>query len=120
MCKTHYSPCTELEQLTGKFLYLVIINHNNTLRYIERLASIKTKNKKLEKLIQNYTPASKNKVPIINLSNYELSYTECKELEMVFYLEYSFVDKNTWLKQQLAINMETVSHSPIKYNEKNI
>ena len=118
MCKTHYSPCTELDQLTGKFLYLVIINHNNTLRYIERLASIKTKNKKLKKLIRNYTPASKNKVPIINLSNYELSYTECKELEMG--LEYSFVDKNTWLKQQLAINMETVSHSAIKYNEKNI
>ena len=26
-CKKHYSHCTELRQLTGKFLYLVIINH---------------------------------------------------------------------------------------------
>ena len=26
-CKKHYSLSTELKQLTGKFLYLVIINH---------------------------------------------------------------------------------------------
>ena len=34
-------------------------------------------------------------------------------------LKYSFVDKNKWLKQQLAVNMETVSHSAIKYVENN-
>ena len=42
---------------------------------------------------------------------------ERKELEMG--LEYSFVDKNKRLKQQLAVNMETVSHSAIKYVENN-
>ena len=34
-------------------------------------------------------------------------------------LGYKFVDKNKWLKQQLAINMETVSHSATKYVEDN-
>ena len=33
--------------------------------------------------------------------------------------EYKFVDKNKWLKQQLAVNMETVSHSSTKYVEDN-
>ena len=117
LCKKHYSLCTELKQLTGKFLYLVIINHINTLQYKERLASIKTKNKKLKKLIQNNTSASKYKVPIINLSNYELSGIERKELEMG--LEYSFVDKGKRLKQQLAVNMETISNSAIKCVEDN-
>ena len=50
-CKIHYSLCTELEQLTGKFLELLIINHINTLQYKERLASIKTKKRKLKKLV---------------------------------------------------------------------
>ena len=35
LCKRHYSLCTELKQLTGKFLYLVIINHINTLQFKE-------------------------------------------------------------------------------------
>ena len=30
-----------------------------------------------------------------------------------------FVDKNKWLKQQLSVNMETVSHSATKYVEDN-
>ena len=116
MCKKH-SFCTELKQLTGKFLYLVIINHINALQYKDQLVSIKTKNKKLKRLIQNTTPVSKYKVPIINLSNYELSDTEHKQLEMG--LEYSFRDKNKCLKQQLAVNMETVSYSGTEYVEDN-
>ena len=34
-------------------------------------------------------------------------------------LEYSFVEKNKRLKQKLAVNMETVSHSAIKCVENN-
>ena len=34
-------------------------------------------------------------------------------------LEYRFVDKNQWLKQQPAVNMETFSNSPTKYVEGN-
>ena len=117
MCKKHYSLCTELKQLTGKLLHLAIINHINALKYKERLVLLKTKNKKLKRLIQNNTPVSKYKAPIINLSNYELSDIERKELEIG--LEYSFVDKNERLKQQLAVNMETVSHSATKYVEDN-
>ena len=116
-CKKHYSLYTEFKQLTGKFLYLVIINNINALQYKERLVSIKTKNRKLKRLIQNNTTVSNQKVPITNLSNYELSDIERKELEMG--LEYSFVDKNKRLKQQLAVNMETVSHSATKYVEDN-
>ena len=117
LCQKYYSLCTELIQLTGKFLYLVVINHINTLQYKERLASIKTKNQKLKKLIRNNKSASKYKVPITNLSNYELSDIERKELEMG--LEYSFVHKNKRLKQQLAVNMETISHSATKCVEDN-
>ena len=116
-CKKHLSLCTELKQLTGKFLYLVIINYINTLQYKERLASVKTKNKKLKKLIQNNTSASQYKVLIINLSNYELSDIERKELEMG--LEYSFVDKSKRLKQQHVVNMEKISNSAIKCTEDN-
>ena len=47
------------------------------------------------------------------MSNYELSDIEHKELELG--LEYSFMDKNERLKQQLAVIMETVSHSVAKY-----
>ena len=67
--------------------------------------------------MQNNTSSSKYKVPIINLSNYELSDIECKELEMG--LEYSFVDKGKRLKQQLAVNMETITNSAIKCVEDN-
>ena len=35
LCKKHYSLCTELKQLTGRFLYLVVINYINTLQYKE-------------------------------------------------------------------------------------
>ena len=34
-------------------------------------------------------------------------------------LEYSFVDKSKRLKQQFAVNMETISNSAIKYVEDN-
>ena len=54
---------------------------------------------------------------MLKLSNYDLSDVERKELEMG--LEYSFVDKNKRLKQQLAVNMETVSLSATKYVEGN-
>ena len=34
-------------------------------------------------------------------------------------LEYNIVDKNKWLKQQLAVNIEKFPHSAIKYDEDN-
>ena len=117
LCNKHYPLSAELKQLTGKFLYLLIINHINTSQHKERLPWIKAKNKKLKKLIQNNTPVSKYKVPIINLSNYELSDIERKELEMG--LEYSFVDKSKRLKQQHVVNMEKISNSAIKCTEDN-
>ena len=65
--------------------------------------SAKTKNYKLKQLIQ--TPMSNYKVPIINLSDYNLSETERKQLQLG--LEYSFINKNQDLKKNHAANLET-------------
>ena len=68
--------------------------------------SFKTKNHKLARLIQAKTPMPNYRVPIINLSDYELSEVECKQLQLG--LEYSFVNKNRDLKKNLAANLETL------------
>ena len=67
--------------------------------------SFKTKNHKLARLIQVETPMSNYRVPIINLSDYELSEVEHKQLQLG--LEYSFVNENRDLKKNLAANLET-------------
>ena len=69
--------------------------------------SFKTKNHKLARLIQAKTPLSNYRVPIINLSDYELSEVERKRLQLG--LEYSFVNKNRDLKKKLAANLETLA-----------
>ena len=94
--------------VTGRFLYIVIANHINTLQYNERICSFKSKNNKLKRLIQAKSPQSNFKVPILNLSLEKLSVKERKQLEIG--LQFSFVDKNKHLKKQLAVNCETLSH----------
>ena len=44
--------------------------------------SFKTKNYKLKRQIQTKTPKSNYKVPIMNLSAYNLSQTEWKQLQL--------------------------------------
>ena len=62
---------------------------------------------KLARLIHAKTPMSNYRVLIINLSNYELSEAERKQLKLG--LEYSFVNKNRDLKKNLAANLETLA-----------
>ena len=50
---------------------------------------------------------SNYRVPIINLSDYELSELERKQLQLG--LEYSFVNKDRNLKKNLAANLETLA-----------
>ena len=50
---------------------------------------------------------SNYKVPIINLSDYNLSEIERKQLQLG--LEYSFVNKYRDLKKNLAANLETTA-----------
>ena len=59
------------------------------------------------RLIQAKTPLSNYRVPIINLSDYDLSEVERKQLQLG--LEYSFVNKNRDLKKNLAANLETLA-----------
>ena len=77
---------------------------NNTTK---RMDSFKTKNHKLARLVQAKNPMSNYRVPIINLSDYQLSEVEHKQLQLG--LEYSFVNKNRDLKKNLAVNLETLA-----------
>ena len=56
---------------------------------------------------------SKFKVPIVNLSSYDLSELERKQLHIG--LEYSFVDKPKHLKKSTAANFKIVSHRVSEY-----
>ena len=98
----------KLKQVTGQLLYTSIINYIHMTQYQERINSIKPKSYKLKQLTFEKTPPSKFKVPIVNLSSYDLSESERKQLHLG--LEYSFVDKSKYLKKNIAANFESVSH----------
>ena len=72
----HPSLQDKLKQLAGKSSYTSIINYIHLTQYPERVNSFKTKSNKLKRLILDKTPTSKFKVPIVNLSSYNLSDTE--------------------------------------------
>ena len=63
----HYVLKDKLKQVTGQLLYISITNYNHKAQYHERINSISEK-----------TPPSKFKVPIVNLSSYDLSELERK------------------------------------------
>ena len=71
------------------------INNISTTTYFnnatKRKDSFETKNYKLKRLIQTKTPMSNYKVPIINLSVYNFSEIERKQLQLG--LEFSFIMK---------------------------
>ena len=77
-------------------------------QYDERINSIKSKSYILKRFLSEKTPPSKFKVPIVNLSSYDLSELERKQLHLG--LEYSFVDKSKHLKKNISANFEIVSH----------
>ena len=73
----------------------------------ERFQSLKTKNKKINNLRSNQQdkPVSYS-VPIINLTDVILSEKEISVLK--FGLHHSFVDKNKYIKQNLAAEFESL------------
>ena len=98
----------KLKQETGQLLQTSIINYIHTTQYHERINSIKSKSDKLKRLNCEKTPRSKFKVPIFNVSSYDLPELEPKQLHLG--LEYSLVDKPKHLKKNIASNFEIVSH----------
>ena len=97
----------KLKDECGTLLIAAVLRHISAIQQKERMDSFKTKNHKLARLIQAKTPLPIYRVPIINLSDYELSEVERKQLQLG--LEYSFVNKNRDLKKNLAANLETLA-----------
>ena len=104
----HYVLKEEIKQVTVQLLYTSIINYIHMTQYHERINSLKSKSHKSKRLIYDKTPPSIFKVHIVNLSSYNLSESERKQLHLG--LEYSFVHKPKHLKKSIAANFETVSH----------
>ena len=74
--------------------------------------SFKTKNQKIVNFIKRkIKPCNINyySVPIINLSDYNLSSQETQQLKLS--LDYCFVDKNKDVRRFLAANMESLADS---------
>ena len=103
----HHYIMIKLKDKCGTLLISAVLRHISTIQQKERMVSFKTKNHKLVRLIQAKTPLSNYRVPIINLSDYDLSEVERKQLQLG--LEYSFVNKNRDLKKNLAANLETLA-----------
>ena len=91
----------------GKTFCNIITNHiMNRLRE-SRMLSLKTKNKKLRRLIElKQPPPQYDQVPIVNLTKYVLSTVERSQLELG--LEYSFINKSENQRRFLAANLESI------------
>ena len=75
----------------------------------ERLESFRTKNKKFFNLTKRKTKENVDyKVPIINLSNYQLNENEYNQLKMG--LNHCFINKDKNLKNHIAANMESIAY----------
>ena len=75
----------------------------------ERLESFRTKNKKFFDLTKRKTKENVDyKVPIINLSNYQLNEKEYNQLKMG--LNHCFINKDKNLKNHIAANMESIAY----------
>ena len=102
---THNELVSQLKFSMGNTLSSVL----NNIQQKDRISSLRTKNKKIHNLLQlkNKNIFSKYSVPVINLSSYELSSTELKQLKLG--LHHSFIDRNKHIKKNLAANLESVA-----------
>lgn len=75
----------------------------------ERLDSFKTKNKKIDRMRRQKRPKKEDmyRVPVINLSSVTLSEEESEALR--YGLQHSFIDRNKYIKQNLAVEMEALA-----------
>ena len=100
---------SKLKFSIGNTLSKLLIKNINNIQQKDRISSLRTKNKKIHNLLQlkNKNIFSKYSVPVINLSSYELSSTELKQLKLG--LHHSFIDRNKHIKKNLAANLESVA-----------
>ena len=115
----HRKTANELQSITGpllfKLLYKRILNESKDIRS----KSFKTKLDKLSNLRPTYQKKNITvpyKIPVINLSSTELTRTEITQLS--YGLEHSYVDKNKYVKRNLASHFESLAYS-INKNIKN-
>ena len=96
---------------TGTVLGNTLINTAQRFSSKRRYLSFKTKNQKIVNLIKcKRNPCRTNySLPIINLSNYNLSNQERQQLKLG--LDYCFVDKNKDVHRVSAANMESLADS---------
>ena len=108
IAKEHEDFKQELYKNIGKnLLYLLLSRSSNTL-IKERTDSFRTKNEKISKLVrQSNIRESVYTIPIINLSTLVLLSAEKDQLKLG--LDYSFTDKNKYIKKNLAANFESIS-----------
>ena len=90
------------------FAYIMLKSISKSLQR-ERLESFRTKKKKLFNLTKRRTKGNVDyKVPIINLSNYQLNEKEYDQLKMG--LIHCFISKDKNIKKHMAANMELIAY----------
>ena len=103
----HYAVISnQLRGIVGPLLFSILLKRIDKFHRKRRLESFQTKNKKLRNLrppveYRNY------EIPVVNLSSKELTRKEIQQLS--FGLDHCFVDKNKYVKQNLAANMEVLA-----------
>ena len=87
-----------------------LINHlvTSSLRS-ENIKQLQTKNKKLFHLTKKHNNVHhvKHSIPILNLSSEDIDTTSLKKTG----LDYSFIDKNKFIKREITVEMETLSNT---------
>ena len=101
---------SKISSKIGKVFTTVLIRSIERSLQNERIESFKVKNKKIAVLIsqQKKEKTTSYSVPIINLSNYDLSVTEYNYLK--FGLCHSFLNKDKHTKKNIAANMEKLAY----------
>ena len=90
------------------FAYIMLKSISKSLQR-ERLESFRTKKKKLFNLTKRRTKGNVDyKVPIINLSNYQLNEKEYDQLKMG--LIHCFISKDKNIKKHMAVNIKSIAY----------
>jgi len=96
----------ELQSIVGPLLLNLLLKRIDQYFRKKRLESFLTKNKKLS----NLRPPIEYRayeIPVINLSSKELTRKETQQLS--YGLDHCFVDKNKYVKQNIAASMEVLA-----------
>ena len=104
----------EIQSGIGVIFTKVLIRYIESSLRKERLESFKVKNNKIFNLIKRKPLLTypEYKVPIINLSDHQLTKEEYQQLK--FGLNHSFINKDKNLKKDIAIHMESLAFKASK------